>query len=186
MSDQSELMHNTLLPMGYLEAIGRVTLNFAILEEKLLDMIHSMIGREVQVTAIIVAGKGFRDIVSLARNLFVYYANDYSNTSGTDKSESIKSLNGYLKRANDIAEERNLITHSMWWVDKETGEVGRVKVSRSSPPNTISRDYTLEGLNEFADSIARLSTEIWLFNMSEFGRDLTLADVGDEALEQDL
>jgi hypothetical protein len=103
----------------YLRAIGRITVNFSLLETYVSFSIWNLLGTDQRLARACLARTSFQNqlhlLASLARERMT--------------QQEVNQMDGFIKKASDAELQRNEITHSSWGtgIGAETGTVSRSK-----------------------------------------------------------
>jgi hypothetical protein len=103
-----------------LEHIGDMTVSFTMLESFVQMLVGSLILEHQRIGQIITAELPFRGLRALVISL-------YKERHGED--DDFLRLQELTKRAGEIEEKRNQITHSVWAAGQHPGTVTRVKTT---------------------------------------------------------
>jgi hypothetical protein len=144
----------------HLEAIGLITVNFAMLEREIQAGIEFLLGTDQLKAKIVTAELSFKNLLALFASLF---------RGLTATKEKISNLDVILKRLNIVEEKRNIIIHSLWAVGDSDATITRIKTT-SKQKNGLKHQFeqvTVEMLNEIAEEIAQLAVEFQQFYFIE-------------------
>lgn len=150
-------------PKEFLQTIGSIVVNSAILEDILMTAISElMFSTDSRSITRLVATDSFDTLLSKYKKLVIYLLDSKALYDKKLKQE-IKNLCDGLY---DINERRNLIIHSLWLVDKQ-GKIKHAKYKRhiKEDPNILdSRELTWEIVKAFPDDITELMKKLLSFN----------------------
>ena len=153
---------------AFLEKLGLITVNFALLENNMKEAVVRLLGLDLQAGAIVTAGLSFSALLTLLGAL------------AEDQLDGTVHLAKFRKKLNEIdnaVHERNKITHSVWGIAPETDR-DWVRVAGRLPEKpgdvvvrmkTIVRqkglfhqaqNYSIADLQSVADNLSRLAFEI--------------------------
>ncbi len=104
----------------FLEQIGDITVSFASLELSIQILVGSLIREHQTIGQIITAELSFQNLRALTISL-------YKERHGKDAD--FDTLRDLMKRARQIEEKRNQITHSFWTAGKSADTITRVKAT---------------------------------------------------------
>ncbi|MBC8489357.1 MAG: hypothetical protein H8D45_25320 [Bacteroidetes bacterium] len=153
-----KLLIASAIPNKHLMVIGRITVNFALLESSISMGIWKLIGagQEQDFGKIITSELSFKNLVALFSSLFNYLVKDQS---------SIDQLKNLIKDAMEAEKKRNIITHSLYVGDKKKSEVIRIKTTAKIHKGLKYQleSLTVNELNEIADFIAEVTANIQSF-----------------------
>ncbi len=137
----------------HLRSIGRITVNFALLEEILSLCIRALMKSEQQVGHIITAGLSFKQKVALFSSLYRY------KVHSTEEPAELKNL---LSRVAQAEEKRNATIHAIWGPGTTKETVTRVKTTakRSSGLKLHFQEMSVQDLDEIADFIADVTNDV--------------------------
>ncbi len=145
------------------KAIGRVTLNFCSLEDRIASLIAFLLNEHnTEVGIAITAELPFRQSLGLLQNIFKH--------KGGDQKE-FKKLNRVLRRAEKIADKRNTIIHSFWIPIPSLDEQyirkkDRARYKKNSKGiQKQSEIIKVEEILKIADEILNIAGEIYQFEL---------------------
>jgi hypothetical protein len=132
----------------FLEALGLISANFQCLEMYMQIFAWDLIGEDQNVGQIVTSQLSFQRLCDLLVSLFKYRTKD---------SRLIQELERLVKRASEVAGQRDVAIHSCWAGDLET-EILRVKMTakRKSGLKHQFEDTDPESLLTIARSIKRV------------------------------
>ena len=144
------------VPDGHLNAIGRVTVNFAMLESSVAFLIWQLTGTEQPTAQAITAELSFRQLIALASSLYRRY-----DVVGDDAARFETILN----RAVQAEERRNRITHSVWGAGKQRETVTRIKTTAKKSVGLKHQfeQMSVSDLEAEANFIASVADEVQRF-----------------------
>jgi hypothetical protein len=108
------------VPEKLLVHIGDITVSFALLESTIQSLVGSFIAEHQRIGQIITAELAFRNLRALTISL-------YKERHGEDTD--FGALRELMKRAADLEEKRNQITHSVWAAGDTADTVTRFKMT---------------------------------------------------------
>jgi hypothetical protein len=146
-------------------AIGRVTVNFALLEHTISSFIWGFLSDQL-VGEIVTAELSFKAKVTLLMSL------QKNANEGADRNAQLEAL---LNRALGLEGRRNSITHSYWATGGEDDTATRLKTTAkmSKGLKHQQEDLSARDVEEIAMQIGRLTFEIQSFMNPEYGRKQT-------------
>lgn len=146
----------TALSHDDLRAIGRITANFALLELMISNCIGSLLGTDGPTGQIVTAELSFSHLATLFSSLY---------RNRTSDPQAINELKNLLSLVAKAEEQRNKVTHSIWGADPAGGKLARLKTTakRSSGLKYQVQEMTTEDLNEIADFISKVATDVTEF-----------------------
>lgn len=104
----------------FLLALGRVTANFAVLEDAVSFFLWSIIGRDQRLGQIISAELSFKAIRALLSAVFHHRVSD----------ETLRhELETLLNQVSEVEERRNILVHSSWGVGDTPKTKTRIKMT---------------------------------------------------------
>ena len=106
----------------FLMALGLISVNFQCLEKHMEFFAWSLIGEDQEIGQIVTSQISFNRLCDLIGSLFRYRARG---------SGLVKELDGLIKRASEVVEERDRVIHSSWFGDLESS-ILRVKITAKS------------------------------------------------------
>ncbi|MFJ2446838.1 hypothetical protein [Pseudomonas sp. NPDC087626] len=145
------------VPDPHLTAIGDITVSYALLEDQVKTLIAALMQDTQRVSQIITGGLSYKNIKALAVSMYIHRLGE--------KSAGFIELKGLLKRSQDLEDERNGITHSVWVSGPDSETVTRRKIVVREPGGFKfqRKDYTAKDLTDVAIAIRRLADDIRLF-----------------------
>ena len=151
------------VPKTLLVHIGDITVSFALLEANLQLFIGSLIREHQAVGRIITAECSFRGLRALAASL-------YLERHGRD--DDYKILQSLLKRAGQLEDKRNAITHSVWGAGNSPGTITRIKVTAKEKHGLRHQfeNVHAEALKSIADDIKKLANDLQRFHLDLMDR----------------
>jgi hypothetical protein len=144
------------------QAIGRVTVNFALLEHIVSSFIWGFLGDQLK-GEIVTAELSFRSQVALLSSLHKHCVND------PQKNAELEEL---LKRALSLEEKRNIIVHSYWGTGSKDDTITRLKTTAKISKGLQHQleEVSVGDLDRIADEIGVLSFDVQSFMNPEFGK----------------
>jgi hypothetical protein len=106
-------------PPGYLIGLGKLVANFQSVEIAIALIVWGLIAEEQQVGRIITSQLSFSKLLDVGSSLLRYRVGD--------DHEVVAELEGLLRRASEVEQKRNRLTHSAWAVGDDGEEVVRLK-----------------------------------------------------------
>lgn len=146
-----------------LEAIGRITINVALLEEAISLCIWALIGGEQQMGQIVTAQLSFRQLVDLSCSLYRFQVSDPA---------VLAELEGIRKSLHEAEGRRHRIIHSGWAAGPESGAGLRSKIVARAKQGLQYQfeKVTATDIDSLADFLATLADEIvQLMDKTPFG-----------------
>lgn len=152
-------MKNNMTQKGcFLKALGRISVNFQILEASITFFIWNLIGSDQNIGKIITSQVSFSKNCNLLSSLFRYRVQD---------TIKIKELNNILKRVGEAEQRRNTIIHSIWTINDEDPKAKplRIKITsnRKAGLNMQTEDIEAEELNKIANLFSELVDDLIIF-----------------------
>jgi len=140
----------------YLRAIGRITVNFAVLERGISSCVESLISSDPKLGHIITAGLSFRSLLDLLSSLYKYR---------NDNPNAITKLDKLIAQIARTGQKRDIITHSFWVIDfpgdeREEKIRGKITAKRNKGLMFQVEKVSVEELNKIADEIAEVLYEV--------------------------
>ncbi len=143
---------------SHLKAIGRVTVNFSVLEMTISSFICTLIGKEPKLGQIITAELSFNNLLQLLSSLYQFRIND---------PIQIRDLKELLKRASDVEQKRNVIIHSIWGQCDTPEEMIRMKTTAKRGKGFYCQyeKVNFKDLEAIADTIATIACDMFSFHL---------------------
>ena len=115
-------MKRLVHPIGpdLLAEIGDVTVSTALLESTLQRLAGSLLGSGQRTGEIVTCEVPFRRLLDLTRSLYI---------ERTGEDPHLEVLGQLLKRAGDLYDKRNVVTHSVWAAGHEGYAATRIKLT---------------------------------------------------------
>ena len=144
------------VPNVHLKSIGDITVSFALLEVNIQMLTGSLINEHQRLGRIITSELSFRRLRALTVSL-------YLERHGED--DDYLHLKDLMKKATDIEERRNQITHSIWGAGKDKDHITRIKTTAKEKQGIRFHfeDVSSQDLAEVADDIKNLAEEFSKF-----------------------
>ena len=144
------------VPEKLLARIGDVTVSFALLESVIQTFVGSLIAEHQRVGQIITVEVSFRNLRALAMSL-------YKERHGEDADyEALKTL---MRRASQLEDKRNQITHSVWGAGRTIDTITRVKATAKEKKG-LHFEFESLGENELvqiASDLKQLAQDVQQF-----------------------
>ena len=103
---------------GHLEAIGDITVSFAMLEAVLQGLVHTLLGTRLATAQTVTAELSFKGLRTLAASLWI-------ERFGKADAVTVDFLK-LMARVRAVEENRNQVTHSLWAAN-DAGLIVRIK-----------------------------------------------------------
>ena len=127
-------------------ALGRLTVNYSLLEENFILLITALLGVDFKIGDIITCKQSFSGLLKLSDALF---------RQKIDDQELLEQLRLVINQASKCAERRNSLIHSMWYfADPEIGTVQikkKVKIGKGFQDTFDPAD--VDDINDLVKSI---------------------------------
>jgi len=146
------------VPDAILTQIGDVTVSFAMLEFTIQMLTGALIAERQTIGQIITAELSFKSLRALLASLYI-------ERYGEDADyETLKSLN---KRAANLEDKRNLITHSIWGAGDTDESVTRMKTTAKEKRGMRLQSQSMDvlALQRIAKDMKLLSGEYVQFHV---------------------
>ncbi|MDP1675734.1 MAG: hypothetical protein Q8L88_02620 [Bacteroidota bacterium] len=147
-------MKTTAVPTEFLTEIGRVTVNFAILERELSFLVEKVLDNTEKISLVSTSELSFRLLVSLATALV-------KEIASIEKAQEFSKLTTFLL---ELETKRNNIIHSLWGSSSE-------KVIRSKYTSKIKHglrfqreELKVEDIEKIALDISLAAYKVSIFN----------------------
>ena len=154
---------------AHLRALGRITLEYARLEQFMSHYLWALIARDASVGQAITAPMTYRQRSNLLRSLFHLVP-----THGHEAD--IKGLEAILNRADEAVNQRNTIVHALIWHSGSDGKLEYTTLSKSAQWN--SGTGTVDELHRISEGIYRGVVELSEFMIKHFGSNAFPPDDG--------
>jgi hypothetical protein len=144
------------VPEQFLTRIGDITVSFALLEMTIQALAGSQLQESQRISQIITAELSFRNLRALVTSL-------YRERHG--EAADFETLRELMKRAGQLEEKRNQITHSIWGAGKCPGTVTRIKTTAKETRGIHFdfQDVSADDLDTVANEIKTLAEETQCF-----------------------
>lgn len=144
------------LPKEFFEAIGKIAVEFVLLERVIQEIISTSIGIDENLTQRLISTDSFEVLLSKFKQLLIYKLNVKKDKNDPVYVE-IKEL---IKRLNDTNEKRNDILHSFWFLNNKKDAVLRHKYKRNNPVLSetinVEHDALIDLLSDITNCISEL------------------------------
>jgi hypothetical protein len=146
-------MRMTAVQPEFLEEIGRVVANFALLEYELFLLIHGLLGTEPEISRIVTCELSFKNLIELSSSLI-------KQIHGESVLQKYKEI---LKAVIEADEKRNLVVHSQWGSAQTHIIRSKTTAKRAKGLNVQREKYTKADLENVVLVISKaiLSVEIF-------------------------
>jgi len=144
------------VPEEHLKHIGDITVSFALLENCLQTLAHSLLGTRQRLGQIVTAEISFKALRALTVSL-------YLERNGED--EDVAEFRELIKRAAETEDKRNQITHSLWAAGQNKESITRIKATAKEKHGVRFHfeNVTSNQLAELAKEIKVLALDIQNF-----------------------
>ncbi|MBM4433485.1 MAG: hypothetical protein FJ025_05740 [Chloroflexi bacterium] len=133
---------------AFINALGRITIRFALLEELITDCINILLGGES--ASIVTAGLPFSRSLTMLKAL---YMQKFKIAQDKELPVSFKEMLAKAEKANEL---RNRIVHSFWHKGDTKGSLERIKKQLSKRGLKIDIEQVdVEELNNIAEDIEK-------------------------------
>jgi hypothetical protein len=146
------------VPERLLARIGDIAVSFALLESMIQALAGSQLQEHQRIGQIITAELSFRNLRALVTSL-------YRERHGEDAD--FETLRELMKRAAQLEEKRNQITHSVWAAGKTAETVTRIKTT-AKEKRGIQFDFhqvSAQDLGAVAQEIKTLAEDVQRFRI---------------------
>ena len=139
-----------------------MSVSFALLESIIQALVGSLIKEHQRVGQIITAELSFRNIRALLISL-------YLERHGED--DDYEELRELMKRAAQLEEKRNQITHSIWGAGSDADTISRIKTTAKEKHGIKFHfeSVNAEDLEKVAIEIKQLAADIQTFHIKLLG-----------------
>jgi hypothetical protein len=134
------------IPEQFLARIGDITVSFALLELMMESLADSQLQEHQRISQIITTELSFRNLRALVTSL-------YRERHGEDAD--FRALRKLMKRAAQLEEKRNQITHSIWGAGNGPDTFARIKMTAKE-----SRGMHIDLQHVSADDLGAVANEI--------------------------
>ena len=140
----------------HLKHIGDITVSFALLESCIQSLAQSLLGTGQRIGQVVTAELSFKALRAMTVSL-------YLRQIGED--EHLEAFRDLIRRAADVEEQRNQITHSLWAAGAEAQSITRIKTTAKERHGIRFHFETVTShqLAEFAREIKVLAHDIQNF-----------------------
>jgi hypothetical protein len=137
----------------HLEAIGDITVSFAMLESVLQGLVHTLLGTRLAIAQTVTAEISFKGLRALAASLWI-------ERYGKAQALTVDFLK-LMTRIRAVEEKRNQVTHSLWAANEE-GLVLRIKrTAKETRGLELKYDQVAPAdLAKIAGEIKRVASEV--------------------------
>jgi hypothetical protein len=151
-------LRGTAVSEEFLVEIGRIVVNFALLERELFSLIHGLLKTSEETSRILTSELPFRTLLDLSASLV-------KQIHGVDEAERYKEV---LKIASGAEDERNLIVHSIWGINLGGNTIIRTKhtAKRRKGLHFNREEYTKGKLIAVGQKISRAIHSVEKFRQS--------------------
>jgi len=145
------------VPKNLLTHIGDITVSFAMLEFHMQMLFVCLLDQSPRIGHMLTSQLTFS---RLRASIISLYKERFGEDDHFAKSKEMMVIAG------KIEEERNLITHSIWGSGEKTGSITRIKITAREKRGYHAeyKQYDEQIFTEFADSIKKLTSYIFIFN----------------------
>jgi hypothetical protein len=149
-------MMNKSMPDQDVRGIGRVVVNFQLLEFTVVRIIWILADTNQEIGERITGCVHFRSLCELLQSLFLYRVKEPS---------LVKRFQSLMKRIEEAAEGRNKVVHSWWFIDVESGVSSRLKPKKKSSPSALRSFYDSTDIDydDLSRSILAVTNELTNF-----------------------
>jgi hypothetical protein len=144
------------VPEPVLARIGDITVSFALLESLIQLLAGFLLRQEQRIGQIVTAELSFRNLRALTLSL-------YRERHGED--DEYETLRALMRRASDLEDLRNQITHSIWATGDTAETVTRLKMT-AKEKRGLHFDFenvSADDLGEVANEIMQLAHDVQEF-----------------------
>jgi hypothetical protein len=156
-SIMAKMTSSASLKNDHLQAIGLITVNFAMLETTIGSGIALFLGNYGQ---IVTAELSFKGMVALFSSLY---------RDWTDDPKKLEQLESLLKRVMRAEEKRNIVSHSLWIMGVTDETITRIKTTAkmSKGLKHTFEQVTVRDLEQIADEMAETSADFQAFYLED-------------------
>jgi hypothetical protein len=150
------------VPENLLRHIGDITVSFALLENTLQMLVHSLVGNSQRIGQIITAELAFKNLRALSISL-------YKERLGEgDKFDQFRAV---VRRAGEAEDKRNQITHSLWTAGDSPETITRIKTTAKEKHGVRFHFESVNAiqLSDFARELKVLASDIQSFWLDMLG-----------------
>ncbi|GEM_PF-3282490 len=149
-------MMNKSMPDRDVRGIGRVVVNFQLLEFTVVRLIWILADTDQEIGERITGCVNFRSLCDLLQSLFLYRVKEPS---------LVKEFQSLMKRIDEAANGRNKVVHSWWFIDIESGSSSRLKPKKKSSPSALRSFYDSQDIDydDLSRSILAVTNELTNF-----------------------
>lgn len=144
------------VPDEHLKHIGDITVSFALLESGLQGLAQSLLGAGQRLGQIVTAELSFKALRALTVSLYL---------QRNEEDQNFSAFRELIRRAADVEEQRNQITHSLWGAGSDALSITRIKTTAKERHGVRFHfeNVTSDQLAAFAREIKVLAQDIQSF-----------------------
>jgi len=131
----------------HLIALGKITVNFQLVEHHLAKMIWALLGNDMEAARTVTAELPFKTLVAVASSLY---------RLKVAQPASVAKMQDVMSRACAAEGERNQMIHSTWIANSPTDDPGRLK-STAKLKHGLKHHYEEVPVAALESSATRLS-----------------------------
>jgi hypothetical protein len=150
----------TAIPMEYLVSLGRLHVQFALLEHRLAQLIKALLGGDSVRSTIATANMRFQTLVDVCSSLYRHRL--------LNAPDRIARMEAVLGNACAAEAQRNQLVHSMW-IAGDAGAVYRTKINAGQKKGLVVHDeqMTVEDIEAVVSRLAEVT-----FDVMKLGQEL--------------
>lgn len=159
----------------YLLAIGKFVVTFSRFEEHVVDITSLLFGCEPEVIANITYSLDMRNRCLALRGILAYrFGSRQKSDQGVNlkQDKEIKKIDKLFKKVQSAIEKRNILIHSSWHGDTNTGLAHRLSPKGRQVTGYPGGDMSLVNISEIEEDIKfvdQVDHELWKFFWDNFG-----------------
>jgi hypothetical protein len=144
------------VPENLLRHIGDITVSFALLENTLQMVVHSLVGNSQRIGQIITAELAFKNLRALSISLY---------KEGLGEGDKFDQFRALIRRAAEAEDIRNQITHSLWAAGDSSETITRIKTTAKEKHGIRFHFESVNKtqLSDFASELKILASDIQSF-----------------------
>lgn len=159
----------------YLLSIGKFIVTFSRLEERVVEIMALLFGCEPEAISNISYSLDMNSRCQALRGIMAYrFGSRYKSDQGINlkQDEDMKNVTKIFKKVFTAIEKRNILVHSCWHADTNTGLAHRLSPKGRQLTGYPGGDISLVSVSEIEEDtkfVNRTTDELWRFFWDNFG-----------------